>query len=235
MTESRVFLQPAYILEQRSYRESSLLISAFTRDYGRIALVAKGVKKVKSKTRGVLQPFIPLKISFFGTSELKSLTDAELAEQFRPLGGMALYCGFYVNELLGEFLHPNDPYPELFADYRRCLSAMQDSDNIEAVLRVFELDLLEKAGYGLHLGYDFRHHEAVDPTKTYHLDDDLSPVAASDGLFTGQTLLAIQRRDFYDKAVLIETKRLLRHVLDTLLQGKTLHSRRVLSDIVKRL
>jgi len=235
MTETRVYLQPAYILRQRSYRESSLIFEAFTRDFGRISVLAKGVRKAKSKSQGLLQPFVPLHLTFLGKAELKTLTDVELAESYLPLNGFALYCGFYLNELTAAFLHPDDPHPELFADYRQCLGDLQRPGLLEALLRNFELNLIEKTGYGLQLAYDAHHDRPVDPLKKYHLDADLSPVEAMDGIYSGNTLLAMQSRHFSDAEVLAEAKALLRRVLDQLLHGKPLNSRKVLNEIIKRL
>ncbi|MGJ0483312.1 MAG: DNA repair protein RecO [Methylomicrobium sp.] len=235
MTENRILLQPSYILQHRDYRESSLIIEAFTRDFGRISLLAKGVRKAKSKSQGLLQPFIPLRLSFLGKTELKILTDVELAQSFQPLSGLALYCGFYVNELIVAFLHKDDPHPELFTDYRRCLADLQQNVELEAVLRNFELNLIEKSGYGLQLAYDASHGTPVDPSKKYHFDAELRPVEAENGLYTGKTLRAIQARNFNDQEVLAEAKVLMRHVLDQLLHGKPLNSRKVLNEIIKRL
>ena len=94
MTDSVIYLQPGFILQQRKYRETSLIMDVLTRDYGRVSLLAKGVRKAKSKTAGLLQPFIPLTLSYFGRTELKTLTDVELTRPFMPLPGLALYCGF---------------------------------------------------------------------------------------------------------------------------------------------
>jgi DNA repair protein RecO (recombination protein O) len=233
MTENRIYLQPAYILQQRSYRESSLIIDAFTRDFGRISILAKGVRKAKSKSQGLLQPFIPLRLTFLGKAELKTLTDVELAESFKPLSGLGLYCGFYLNELIAAFLHKDDPHPDLFADYRQCLTDMQREGMLEALLRNFELNLIEKAGYGLQLDYDVHHDKPVEPAKKYHLDAELRPVLTEEGTYSGKTLLAIQFRDFREAEVLAEAKVLLRRALDQLLNGKTLNSRKVLNDIIK--
>jgi DNA repair protein RecO (recombination protein O) len=101
MTDNAVYLQPAFILQQRKFRETSLIIDVLTRDFGRISLLAKGVRKAKSKTAGLLQPFIPLTLSYVGKSELKTLTDVEITQPFIQLQGLAVYCGFYVNELIG--------------------------------------------------------------------------------------------------------------------------------------
>ncbi|MGR8951965.1 MAG: DNA repair protein RecO [Gammaproteobacteria bacterium] len=235
MTEHRVLLQPAYILQQRSYRETSLIIDAFTRDFGRVSVLAKGVKKARSKTQALLQPFNPLHLTFAGKSELKTLTDVELAGSVQPLHGLTLYCGFYVNELTAGFLHRDDPHPDVFADYSRCLVELRGQAAYEAVLRNYELNLIERTGYGLHLAYDFFHDRPVDPQKKYHLNADLSPVEAGDGIYTGKTLQAIQARNFSEPVVLAEAKVLLRSVLNIHLQGKPLNSRKVLNEIIKRL
>ena len=141
MTDSAVYLQPAFILQQRKFKETSLILDVLTRDFGRVSLLAKGVRKAKSKTAGLLQPFIPLAVSYLGKTELKTLTHVEIIPPFIQLQGLALYCGFYVNELVGCFLHQYDPHPEVFAYYGECLSSLSDSSKIEAALRIFELDL----------------------------------------------------------------------------------------------
>ena len=235
MTENRVYLQPSYLLQRRNYRETSLIIDVFTRDFGRISLLAKGVRSAKSKTQGLLQPFIPLNLTFVGKSELKTLTDIELAGPFRPLQGMPLYCGFYVNELTAGFLHREDPHPELFADYEQCLADLRDNALFEAVLRNYEINLIEKSGYGLQFAYDVSNDKPINPLKRYHLNSDLNPVEAEEGGYAGNTLQAIRCRNFTDPEVLAEAKVLLRNVLNVHLQGKPLNSRKVLNEIIKRL
>ena len=97
MTDQSVSLQPGFILQQRAYRESSVLLEVFTRDHGIVSLVAKGVRKQKSTLAGVLQAFTQLQVSYLGRHELKTLTHAEYVQHF-ALQRLALYCGFYVNE-----------------------------------------------------------------------------------------------------------------------------------------
>lgn len=59
----RVQHQPAYVLLNRSYSETSWIVELYTRDYGRLALIAKGARRLKSKLKGILLPFQPLLIS----------------------------------------------------------------------------------------------------------------------------------------------------------------------------
>ena len=235
MTDSAVYLQPAFILQQRKFKETSLILDVLTRDFGRVSLLAKGVRKTKSKSAGLLQPFIPLTLSYFGKTELKTLTDVEITQPFIQLQGLALYCGFYVNELVACFLHQYDPHPEVFAYYGQCLSSLSDSSKIEAALRNFELDLMDAVGYGLQLDYDFHNEKAVHPLTQYHFNPEQGPIEALNGHFSGKTLLALKSREFADFQMLIEAKILMRSVIATYLHGKKLKSRAVLNKIIKHL
>jgi DNA repair protein RecO (recombination protein O) len=232
MIESAVYLQPAFILQQRKYRETSLIIDALTRDFGRISLLAKGVRKTKSKTAGLLQPFIPLILSYVGKAELKTLTDVEMIQPFIEIKGLALYCGFYINELVACFLHKYDPHPEVFDYYGECLSALADGFGMETALRLFELKLMECAGYGLQLEYD-NHGKSIELSKKYGFNVGQGPVAVMDGQFTGKTLQALSARELTDSLVLSEAKILMRMVIDVYLQGKQLKSRTVINKIMK--
>ncbi|CAA9890490.1 DNA repair protein RecO [Candidatus Methylobacter favarea] len=233
MTDTAVYLQPAFILQHRKYRETSLIIDVLTRDFGRISLLAKGVRKAKSKTAGLLQPFLPLAISYIGKGELKTLTDVEVMQPFPELKGLGLYCGFYINELIGLFLHKYDPHPEVFAYYEACLSRLSDSSKIEAALRIFELDLMDNIGYGLQLKQAAGNKKPINPSKHYAFNIEQGPIEDENGLFSGKTLQAISARDLTDAHVLAEAKILMRAAIDTHLQGKPLKSRTVIHNMVK--
>lgn len=77
MRPVKVDRQPAFVLHTRPYRETSLIVEAITRDYGRMALVAKGVRRPRSAMRGVLMGFQPLEITWSGKGEVVTLHNAE--------------------------------------------------------------------------------------------------------------------------------------------------------------
>ncbi len=235
MTNVVVHSQPAYILHQKNYSESSLIIDALTQDFGRVSLIAKGVRKAKSKTIGILRPFMGLSLSFLGKAELKTLTDVEQIGSAHELKGLALYCGFYVNELVCNFLHKYDPHPEVFENYQVCLSGLQQEANIENALRQFEFNLLENSGYGVQLDYDIANEKPIELPKKYRFNTGEGLIEDANGLFSGSALLAMQQRQFQDSHVLTEAKMLMRMVIDSHLQGKPLRSRAVINDIFKRL
>jgi len=233
MTDTSVYLQPAFILQQQKFRETSLIMDVLTRDFGRISLLAKGVRKPKSLTAGLLQPFIPLAVSYFGKNELKTLTAVESVQPCLKLQGTALYSGFYINELISCFLHKDDPHPEVFEHYGECLSSLSEQETMEAALRNFELNLINHAGYGLQLNHVVNKKSLNDPPKKYTFDAEQGLIEDEDGKFSSETLQAISLREFSDPQVLIEAKGLMRTVIDVCLQGRPLKSRTIINKIIK--
>ncbi|MEI6468982.1 MAG: DNA repair protein RecO, partial [Betaproteobacteria bacterium] len=113
----RVFNEPAFVLHSIPYKETSLILDVFTRQFGRVALIAKGAKRPHSALRPVLLQFQPLQIHFTGRGELMTLTKSEWMGGVVPLIGDALLCGFYMNELIVKFLAREDAHETLFDDY----------------------------------------------------------------------------------------------------------------------
>lgn len=232
MTASRDCLQPAFVLNLQKYRETSLLLNVLTRDGGRLPLLAQGVRKAKSKTAALLQPFVPLSIGYVGKGELATLTAVEAIPPLSPLQGLSLYCGFYVNELVVRFLHPHDPHPEVFAAYRQCLDGLAQGQAIQAALRRFELDLLDCTGYGVDFAHEAISHQAITPHLRYQFKKGLGLVQDENGPFSGLTLQALDARDLTHPQVLAEAKLLMRRVINGNLQGPPLKSRTVIRQIL---
>lgn len=225
--------QPAYILHQRPYRDTSQIIEALSRDYGRVALVSRGSRAAKSKLRALMQPFRPLILSWSGKGELATLTAAEPGTKRPPqLTGNALPCGFYVNELLMRLLHRFDVQYEIFHLYENTLYTLSDRQNLEPCLRLFEKQLLQLLGFGLNLSVDADSGEPVEANKTYSYFVEhgpvLTPLENQDTpqlSISGQSLLAFDADQLDSSEVRKEIKSLMRHVLAYYLAGKPLKSR----------
>jgi DNA repair protein RecO (recombination protein O) len=235
MNDSQVLLQPAFILQHKKYRETSLILDVLTRDFGIVSLLARGVRKKKSKTAGLLLGFSALNLSYFGKNELKILSHVELGSENINLTGLSLYCGFYINELVAYFLHKYDPHPEIFSEYEQCLLLLTDTDKVEQILRFFELNLLEQLGYGLQLSVESTSHKLVMPQKKYIFCGESGLIENSEGYICGGTLLAMEERAQLDRKALFEAKHLMRRIIDFLLEGKELKSRAVLANIIKKI
>lgn len=233
MSESAVYLQPAFILQHRQYRETSQLLEVYTRDYGIVSVLAKGVRQEKSKLAGVLLPFTLLHISYLDKNELKILTQAEFVSSYTPQR-LALYCGFYLNELLQRFLFRNDPHPELFTAYQVCLGELCNALNIEQALRYFELDILEACGYAVDLTVDYNG-QPVAELKRYNFQPTIGLIEDDSGCISGASLQTLSVKAPLPGLTLVEAKRFLRAMLDEHMQGKPMQSREVLAKMIKYL
>ena len=134
------------MLHRYDWSESSLILEVFTRHYGRIALVAKGVKRPSSQFRSILLPFQPLLISFGGETEVRTLKGAEWTGGYTMPHGEALLTGYYLSELLMKLLARDDPHQPLFDAYAAMTSLLRELPMPEAALRAFELMLLREIG-----------------------------------------------------------------------------------------
>src|SRR5579885_3468958 len=236
----RVLLQPAYVLHRRSYRESSSLIELFTPEHGRLTVVARGVRKPKSSIQGLLQPFVPLLVSWSGKGELMSLTHVEANGAARHLQGECLFAGFYLNELLMILLQKWDAHPGLYSAYENTLSNLQLNVLEQRILRSFEKYLLEELGYGLLPKSEISLHNTFSPDKYYRFIPEhgfvpCEPVKQADSgrpavmanIFSGKSLIAIAREDWREEESLLDAKRLTRFVLAPLLGARPIFSRRL--------
>ncbi len=229
----RAQLEQAYLLHQRPWRESSLIVDFFASEYGRLALVAKGARRPKSAMRGVLQPFCLLAISFSQRSELGTLTAAESAQRPVIPPNESLLSAYYVNELILRLLARNDPHGDLFAHYSETINRLSAGDNPAPVLRIFEKRLLQALGYGLELHCDVRSGEQLDPLATYEYRLEQGPVAtlkASAGslAFSGRSLIALAAETLTDPESIRDARRLLMATLDLYLNDRPLNTRKVM-------
>ena len=234
---SKVHLQHGYILHAKPYRDTSNLLEVFTEDYGRIGLVARGVRSSKSRLHGLLQPFAPLLFSWTGLGELHTLTDAENNKRAHHLKAGNLMTGFYINELILNFLHRDDPHPLLFSRYQETLTDLENSEHIEPFLRLFERDLLQETGYGLIFECDAESGEAIEPGRLYTYLPGKGPVmseAPDEELMQirGSTLLALSKNEITDASVLPDAKRLMRYLISWHMGGKPLKTRELFKQFL---
>ncbi|CAH9017426.1 DNA repair protein RecO [Candidatus Nitrosacidococcus sp. I8] len=230
----KVTLQPAYVLHQRPYRETSALIESFTEDYGRVSLIAKGIKRKNSKVIGLLQPFQPLLISWVGRSNLVTLTGVEASGSSIHLVGEPLICGFYLNELLLRLLSYQDSFKPLFSIYARSLQQLACSEQYQPILRLFERDLLIHLGYAPLLKYEIGTHQPIKAEQwySYQIEKGPSKFELNNGIegmkLKGQTLLSLAYGKLTDSQSVWEAKNLLRWLLSPYLGDKPLKSRAML-------
>jgi len=227
--------QPGYVLHTYPYKETSLIVEAFTRGFGRVALLARGARRPRSAMRGVLLSFHPLRLGWSASAELGNLIAAEWSGALQPLAGRALMCGFYLNELLLRLLPRDDPHEALFDVYGDSLRALSEGCAQASVLRSFEKRLLAELGYAPLLEREASSGAPIEPGRRYVYEPDRGPMPTSnsngDLVVSGQTLLDLAADEFARPETRDEARMLLRALIGQRLHGQVLHTRTVLREL----
>lgn len=233
--EFRVVEQPGFVLHSYPYKETSLIVDIFTRDFGRISLIAKGAKRPHSQLRNVLQTFQPLMMGWSGKSEMPILTSAEWVGGMLPLEKAALLCGFYLNELLIKFLLRKEPNSSLFNHYVATLNELAHQSSASIVLRKFELNLLKESGLIGDLSYCSFTKSSVSQKLTYVIDPNVGirPATSFDNIpqVSGKSLLDMHIGDYSDPITQQQSKVLMRFLITHQLNGVSLKTRQILIDL----
>lgn len=244
-------LDRAFVLHTYPYRETSLIVEAFTATHGRLVLVAKGAKRPHGALRGLLHPFQALTLNWFGKAEMKTLKTAEQERILPQLSGASLLSAFYMNELLLKLTQREDPHEALFAAYGYAVGMLADHSatkngvrEIAGILRQFEVVLLKELGYALQLAEEADTHLPLDAGREYVYLVERGPVDArrtarepdpfigGDALqLSGKTLIDMANNDYADPQTQSQSKQLMRKLVNHLLGDKVLHTRTLIREM----
>ena len=190
------------VMQVKPYRETSALVTVFSKQQGRFTLLMRGVRNRKSNL--LVQPFVIARVSCFGKGSLLTSTKYDLVAQFE-LSGNSLSAGFYLLEVLRRSMVEYQAEPQVFDLAVQTLQQLKriqtpDSRQIAQCLRPFDFNLLKLLGFGLDFEHDAQSGESVVAEKQYHLvpevgfvSTDSTPQAEDAHLYSGQQLLAISR------------------------------------------
>lgn len=238
MGRQRVDDQTCFVLHLHPYSETSLIVDIFSRDHGRLPLLARGARRPRSAMRGMLMAFQPLEMGWFGAGEVRTLAKVEWLGGMPLLSGRCLMLGYYLNELLVKLLPREDAHSALFDAYYAALSALAQGGADAPELRRFELSLLRELGYGLTLDADAETGEVVQADAEYAFLLERGPVrevgpggTALEQSLRGKTLLDMAADDYSDPRTRQESKILMRRLLAHHLGGKPLQARRVFMEL----
>jgi DNA repair protein RecO (recombination protein O) len=239
-TAARQDNQPVYVLHTYPFKETSLVVELFARDFGRVAAVAKGARRPRSAMRGMLQSFQPLLGAWSGKLELRNLHSLEWGEGLLLLQGEALMCGFYLNELLLRLLPREDAHETLFDYYGQALRTLASGHDLATTLRRFELRMLQEMGYAVPLEHDELDMPIAAGTSYRYVAERgaCSPrnkTWQQNGLqscqVAGKTLLDMTLDDYSDPQTQQQSKQLMRTLLAHYLGDKPLYTRQLLIDL----
>lgn len=141
----------ALVLRAIPWSETSLIVTLFSREFGKISGIAKGGRRLKGPFDSALDLLTLCRIVFLrkASDALDLLTEAKLVRRFHPHGRdlASLYAAYYVAELLQDLTDEYDPHPELFDLAVETLEGLSAGEAPARRILRFELGMLRELGH----------------------------------------------------------------------------------------
>jgi DNA repair protein RecO (recombination protein O) len=124
MAESRSFRVEAVVLRHADWGEADRLLTLYSRERGKLRVLAKGARKIRSRKAGHLEPFTRTTLQLARGRDLLIVTQADTVDAYLPIHENLVKTGqaAYLAELLDRFTYEDDT--ENFAIYRLLTEAL---------------------------------------------------------------------------------------------------------------
>jgi DNA repair protein RecO (recombination protein O) len=140
----------AFVLRTQDYRDTSLLGTFYTRDFGKLKAVVKGGREARLRYGSTLEPFSLNEIIVYHRrrGDLHLVTSAELVDRYEPVRRdlEALGIAAYVGELVDEMTDSGEAHPEIFMLLKDSFEALAAKAAPRRVARVAEVKLMQYLG-----------------------------------------------------------------------------------------
>jgi len=235
----RVSNEQCYVLHSIPYSESSLIVNLFSENYGRVSVLAKGARRLKSQFRGLIRPFVLLKGGWKGKGNVPVLVALSSEKGNSQIASQTYYCCTYLNELIMRLLADRDPHRDLFSIYASTLNSLiVEASEPFTALRIFEKNLLQQLGYELVLKTESDRKTPIREDRYYIYDLNNGPIPSSaddPASFSGGVLIAIRQENFATERTKFECRKFMKSTLAHYLDGRRVHSRDIYSQTIRKL
>jgi DNA repair protein RecO (recombination protein O) len=218
-----------YLIHQRNFKDSSLIIEFFSKEFGMLQLIAKGIKKNKL-LKSQLQFFHLLKIQFYGKSQLKTVVSVNSINTLNFKGLIEKTSGFYLNELIHYSLIENEVAESLFDCYASVLIRLE-SEKLTPLLRMFEKHILKINGFELNVD------SFNQPDMWLGFDENIGlnkAINASQRLCMVVDLKKFINNDKLDRDSQLRINKVMMKLVDMSVSFKRLYSRELLISLTKK-
>jgi len=137
------------VLGRKNYGEADRILSVYSKDHGRIALIAKGIRRPKSKKRGHLEVFSLVKFQANSGHGIDMITEVDIADDFKEIRKSLpkVSLAYYFMEVIGKITHESEKNEELFDLILENLNKLKTETKLKEMRLDFILKLLTTMGY----------------------------------------------------------------------------------------
>jgi DNA repair protein RecO (recombination protein O) len=161
----RLYRVEAVVLKRIDMGEADRLVTLLTREHGKVRAIAKGVRKTASRKAGHLELFMRSRLLLARGRDLDIITQAELIEPYLAmrddLWRVTYAC--YAAEMLDQFIPEQEEHVELYDLLNAVLGWICEDDDLDRLMRWYELRVLDQVGFRPQLRDCIRCHEPLLP------------------------------------------------------------------------
>jgi len=176
------------VLKSLNFDEADKILVIFTERFGKIRAIAKGVRKIKSKLAGSLEPFMILDLQLHEGKTFYIITGSVIINEFPNLHENLKNISkiFYLGELIDKFSGEGEKNNEVFDLFAKILELSEKCDN-DILIRAFELKLLLLSGFHPELYECIHCKKKISPGNNYwdHVEGGLICEACNQDLRHG--------------------------------------------------
>jgi DNA repair protein RecO (recombination protein O) len=146
----RSFRAEAVVLRHANWGEADRILTLYTREQGKVRVIAKGARKIRSRKAGHLEPFTHITVQLAKSRDLPIVTQVETLEAYLPLRENLVLTGYasYVMELLDRFTYDQEGgHPSLFRLLLDTLARLCKETDPWLPIRYYEIRLLDYLGF----------------------------------------------------------------------------------------
>lgn len=137
------------VLARRNFGEADRILVLYTKNFGRLSLVAKGIRRPKSRKRGHVEVFNKVKFQAVTGRGLDLITEAEVIEDFKQIRSSLkkVSLAYYLMEVIGRITHEGEENHEVYNLLLNSLEKLKTAKMLRKIRLDFVTNLLITLGY----------------------------------------------------------------------------------------
>lgn len=146
---SKTYSSEGIVLARRNYSEADRIVIVYSKGYGKLGLIAKGVRRIKSRKGGSLEVFSYIRFSAARGKNLDILTETEIITSFPQIRKnlKKVSVAYYFIEVVGRLTHEEEKNELLFSLLLKYLKSLQKEEELKKLRTRFVKDIIVLLGY----------------------------------------------------------------------------------------
>lgn len=143
------FTSEGFVLARRNFGEADRILDVYSKEKGKISLIAKGIRRPKSRKRGHLEVFSKISFQVVNGKGMGILTEAETISDYREIRKSIkrVSLAYYFMEVINKVIHDGEENPELYNILSNSMEKLKVEKELRKLRKNFVVDILKVLGY----------------------------------------------------------------------------------------